>query len=127
MGAEVKMPRTKDDLKERLSRYRQIDISVIGRKSGRAISIPVWFVLEGEKLYLLPVRGSDTQWYKNVSENPRLRISAGGEEGDFGAFPLTDAKIVNSVVEKFRKKYGAEDVKRYYSGFDIAVRVDLAR
>ena len=24
------------------------------------ISIPVWFVLEGEKLYLLPVQASDT-------------------------------------------------------------------
>jgi hypothetical protein len=34
----------KTDLKDRLARYRQIKIS---RKSG----IPVWFVLEGEKLY----------------------------------------------------------------------------
>jgi hypothetical protein len=34
-------------------------ISVIGRKSGRTISISVWFVLAGEKLYLLPVQGSD--------------------------------------------------------------------
>jgi hypothetical protein len=34
---------------------------VIGRKSGRTISIPVRFVLEGERLYLLPVQGSDTQ------------------------------------------------------------------
>jgi deazaflavin-dependent oxidoreductase (nitroreductase family) len=120
------MPRTKAELKERLDRHRQIKISVIGRKSGRTISIPVWFVLEGEKLYLLPVRGSDTQWYKNVSENPQLRVSASGEEGDFGAVPVTDATIVNSVVEKFREKYGSEDVKRYYSRFDVAVRVDLA-
>ncbi len=120
------MPQKKDELKERLSRYRQINISVIGRKSGRTISIPVWFVLEGEKLYLLPVRGSDTQWYKNVSENPQLQVSARGENGDFRAVPLTDAKIVSSVVEKFRKKYGADDVKRYYSRFDVAVRVDLA-
>ena len=44
-----------------------------GRKSGRTISIPVWFVLEGEKLYLLPVHGSDTQWYKNVLQNPLIR------------------------------------------------------
>jgi GTP-binding protein EngB required for normal cell division len=51
------MPNPKDDLKVRLSRYRQIKISVIGRKSGRTISIPVWFVLEGDKLYLLPVPG----------------------------------------------------------------------
>jgi hypothetical protein len=26
----------------------------------------VWFVLEGQKLYLLPVKGSETQWYNNV-------------------------------------------------------------
>jgi hypothetical protein len=54
------------DLKERLSRYRQLQITVTGRKSGRALSVPVWFVVEEEKLYLLPVRGSDTQWYKNI-------------------------------------------------------------
>jgi hypothetical protein len=51
-----------NDLKQHLTRYRQIKISVIGRKSGKTISIPVWFVLEGEKLSLLPVRDSDTQW-----------------------------------------------------------------
>ena len=50
------------ELKSRLTRYRQIKLSVIGRKSGQTISVPVWFVLEGERLYLLPVRGSDTQW-----------------------------------------------------------------
>jgi hypothetical protein len=55
-----------DSLKDRLSRYREINLTVTGRKSGRAISIPVWFVLEDDKLYLLPVQGSDTQWYKNV-------------------------------------------------------------
>ena len=60
------MAGSKEGLKNRLTRYRQTKISVTGRKSGRAISIPVWFVLEGEKLYLLPVQGSDTQWYKNL-------------------------------------------------------------
>ena len=49
------MAGSKDGLKERLSRYRQINISAFGRKSGRTVSIPVWFVLEGETLYLLPV------------------------------------------------------------------------
>jgi hypothetical protein len=39
----------KNDLKDRLARYRQIKLSVIGRKSGKTISIPVWFVLEGRK------------------------------------------------------------------------------
>jgi len=30
------------------------------------------------------------------------------------------------VVEKFREKYGAKDVKRYYSKFDVAILVELA-
>jgi deazaflavin-dependent oxidoreductase (nitroreductase family) len=98
------MPNPKDDLKERLTRYRQIKISVIGRKSGQTISIPVWFVLEGERLYLLPVRGSNTQWYRNVLKNPKTGIDARGVEVGFQAVPVTDAKAVKSVVEKFREK-----------------------
>ena len=38
------MPTRNDSLKDRLSRYRELNITVTGRKSGRAISIPVWFV-----------------------------------------------------------------------------------
>jgi deazaflavin-dependent oxidoreductase (nitroreductase family) len=119
------MPTSKDSLKERLARYRQIKISVVGRKSGQTISIPVWFVLEGEKLYLLPVQGSDTQWYKNVLQNPSIRVDARGVEAEFRATPMTDAKAVKSVVEKFRDKYGAKDVKKYYSKFDVAVVLEL--
>ncbi len=119
------MPNAKGTLKERLARFRQIRISVIGRESGRTISIPVWFVLEAEKLYLLPVRGSDTQWYKNVLRNPAIQIDARGIEAEFRAKPVTDARGVKSVVEKFREKYGAKDVKRYYSKFDVAVMIEM--
>jgi len=115
------MPARNDSLKDRLSRFREITISVIGRKSGRTISIPVWFVLEEDKLYLLPVQGSDTQWYRNVLNNPMIRIDARGAKAEFQAVPITDATRVSSVVEKFREKYGASDVKKYYSKFDVAV------
>jgi deazaflavin-dependent oxidoreductase (nitroreductase family) len=115
------MPTRNDALKDRLSRSREINITVTGRKSGRSISIPVWFVLEGDTLYLLPVQGSDTQWYKNVLKNPSIRIEAGGAEAEVRAVPVKDATQVKSMVEKFREKYGAKDVKKYYSKFDVAV------
>jgi hypothetical protein len=79
------MPMPKDNLKERLSRCRQIKISVIERKSGKTISIPVWFVLEGDKLYLLPVQGPEPQWHKNVPQNPTIRIDARGVGAEFRA------------------------------------------
>jgi len=112
-------------LEERLARYRQIKLRVIGRKSGKTISNPVWFVAEGDTLYLLPVQGSETQWYKNVLKNPSIRIDARGSDAEFQAKPTTDAKVVKSVIEKFREKYGAADVKKYYSKFDVALSVEL--
>jgi deazaflavin-dependent oxidoreductase (nitroreductase family) len=115
------MPATKDSLKDGLSKSNEITITVTGRKSGRSISNPVWFVMDDNTLYLLPVQGSDTQWYKNVLKSSKMRITAGDAEGKFKAVPITDKKQVSSVVEKFRKKYGASDVKKYYSKFDVAV------
>jgi deazaflavin-dependent oxidoreductase (nitroreductase family) len=112
-------------LKDRLSRYREIQLTVTGRKSGRAISNPVWFVFEDDKLYLLPVQGSDTQWYKNVLNKPTIRIDARGAQAEVKVAPVSDAKQVSSVVEKFRAKYGAGDVKKYYSKFDAAVTAQI--
>jgi hypothetical protein len=57
-----------------------VTLSVKGRKSGRNIPRPVWFVYEGNTLYLLPVRGSDTNWYKNLLADPMLKISVNGVE-----------------------------------------------
>ena len=115
------MPKQQDSLKDRLSRYREITISVTGRKSGRTISNPVWFVFEDGKLYLLPVHGSDTQWYKNLLKNPAIQVEARGAETKLKPATLNEPKEVSSVVEKFRTKYGAGDVKKYYSKFDVAL------
>ena len=118
-----KKPTRNDSLKDRLSRSREINITVTGRKSGRTISIPVWFVFEDDKLYLLPVKGSDTQWYKNVLKNPSIRIDA--RDAELQVVPVTDAEQVSSVIEMFRAKYGTSDVKKYYSKFDIAVLAQM--
>ena len=110
-----------DDLKTHLSRAREINISVTGRKSGRTISLPVWFVLDGDKVLLLPVSGSETQWYKNVRKNPSLRVSLDSANAELTATPITSSKEVAAVADRFRKKYGASDIKKYYSKLDVAV------
>jgi hypothetical protein len=77
--------------------------------------------LEDETLYLVPVHGSDTEWYKNLLKNPSILVNSGSATAEFRMVPITEAKQVSSVVEKFRHKYGAGDVKKYYSKLDIAV------
>jgi hypothetical protein len=113
------------ELKSTLDRTKEIELFVTGRKSGREISRPVWFVYERNILYLLPVQGSDTKWYKNVQKNPNMKITVDGQEIIGKVKPITDVNKVREVTEKFRSKYGDSDVKKYYTKFDVCVELAL--
>src|SRR5919198_6238561 len=106
---------TTAEFKKALTSTRELAVTVIGRKSRRTISLPVWFVHEEDILYLLPVKGSDSSWYKNIVRTPSLTLAAEGAQISANAKPITDPNRVRGVVEKFRAKYGATDVRRYYS------------
>jgi hypothetical protein len=113
------------DIKQALASTEELEIAVTGRNSGRKISFSVWFVLESETLYLLPVKGSASNWYKNILRNPTMTISARGMEITVNVKPITDPPTVREVVEKFRAKYGTANIQRYYSKFDVAVEARL--
>jgi hypothetical protein len=51
-----------EEFSKALEVSREIGLTVTGRTSRREISVPVWFVREGGKLYLVPVNGSDSDW-----------------------------------------------------------------
>ena len=103
----------------------EIDITVTGRTSGRSHTYPIWFAVDGEMLYLIPVKGSDTEWYKNVLKNPTIRLTAKGQTFTTNARILTDEAHLNQILEKFRDKYG-RNVKSYYPKYDVALEVSLA-
>jgi hypothetical protein len=116
---------SKDGLLKTLSSVNEIGLSVKGRKSGRDIPRPVWFVHEGNTLYLLPVQGSSTSWYKNFLVDPSLTISANNAEIIIRGKSITKRNDVDDIVKKFKFKYGEGDVKKYYPKTDVAVEVPL--
>jgi hypothetical protein len=93
------------------------------KNQAKDIPRPVWFVHEGNNLYLLPNHGSDTNWYKNFLANQTLKISVSGEEIPATGKPITESSRVRYVMGKFSSKYG--DVRRYYPKPDVAVEVSL--
>ena len=111
------------DFENALSKTNEIELTTTGRTSGRESSRIVWFVRQGDDLYLLPVTGSDSQWYKNLLKTPQIRLAAHGTESDARAIPVTDPARVDEVVESFREKYGARDVESYYPKHNVAVEV----
>lgn len=112
-----------EDFKKALKGTNEIELTVTGRTSGRKTSRPVWFAADGGRLYLLPVKGSDTQWYRNVLKNPTIALTAKRVTWAAKATPVADPGRVRDVVEKFRARYGAGDVKKYYSKLDVADEV----
>jgi hypothetical protein len=114
------------DLAKALPRTDEIEISVTGRASGRKITHPVWFAQAGEALYLLPVKGSRTGWYKNLLKNRRIVLATRRAKWTPKNVRLIrDRARVRKIADMFRAKYGAGEVKKYYSTFDVAVRIPL--
>ncbi len=117
---------TAGELRDALNDTNEVDLTVTGRKSGQESTRPIWFVEEGDRLLLLPVTGSDSNWYRNLVKTPEVRMSAEGAEMTGAAKPIEDAPAVEDVVEKFRTKYGADQIAQYYPKQNAAVEVPLS-
>jgi deazaflavin-dependent oxidoreductase (nitroreductase family) len=114
-----------DDFAKALKRRRQISITVSGRRSGRAITMPVWLVSDDRAIWLLPVYGSKTQWYRNLMKNRAITVRAGSQRKEFRAKLIKSQGAVSTVIRQFREKYTPEEIKRWYSGLDVAVQIPL--
>jgi hypothetical protein len=104
----------------------EITVTVTGRVSGREISHTVWFVTADGTVSLLPVRGSDTGWFRNLQADPHLRLSAGQASVTVPATIITDPARVAEIIAAFRTKYGANRIADYYSKTDVAIQVNVA-
>ena len=115
-----------DAFGKQLKKSRQIKISVIGRKTGKTITRPVWFVVDENSVWLLPVNGSKTQWFRNLLKNPVITIKVGTERRELTARTVRSATAVRKVLRAFGDKYKPEVITRLYPGpLDVAVQVKL--
>jgi hypothetical protein len=108
-----------------LEGVREVDITVTGRRTGRQVTLPVWFVHEDQAIYLLPVRGPRADWYRNLVKNPMIGLDIEGTEHQGRVTPITDPARVNEIVDRFRAKYGSRDVADYYPSPEVAVEVPI--
>jgi deazaflavin-dependent oxidoreductase (nitroreductase family) len=113
------------DVRSELERADEIEITVVGRRTGRHITIPVWFVIRGQSMYLLPLRGSDTQWFKNLLKNRDITVTVGRARFTATVRIVRKPDRVAEVIELFRERYGAVEVRKYYTKMDVVVEVPL--
>ncbi len=110
---------------EALNSAVEVELTVKERRSGRTTTRPVWFVLEGGIMYLLPMYGFKTGWYQDMLANPEIEVSAEGKKVTAHAYPIQEGAKVAEVVDRFRLKHGTDEIKKYYVKLEAAVAVSI--
>ena len=93
-------------------RTEYLDLTTIGRKTGKPREIEIWYVESTGKLYILAEHFHDTQWVKNIESNPRVRVRLGSEEFEATARVLDqDRDRAGWIIAQqlAREKYGWGD------------------
>jgi hypothetical protein len=100
---------------------REVELTV--KRPGKWTTRPVWFVVDGPTVYLLPMYGSDTKWYKYATANPEIELSLRGKKVRAEARPVLDDHKLADVIGRFRSKYG--ELEKYYRKLDAAIAVTM--
>jgi uncharacterized pyridoxamine 5'-phosphate oxidase family protein len=109
------------DFLETLKSASEVELAV--KRSGTWTRRPVWFVVDGNTIYLLPVHGTDTKWYTHFIANPEIELSVKGKKIRAQARTLLGVHQLTDVINRFRSKYG--DLERYYTKLDVAIAVTV--
>ncbi len=74
-----------------------------GRRSGQARHVVVEYRRHGSKFYIVSGWGKNTDWYKNVLQNPRVTIQLGSEVLDAKAIPVDNPPEALSALYMFSR------------------------
>jgi deazaflavin-dependent oxidoreductase (nitroreductase family) len=110
---------------ERLEHSKEVKITVTGRRTKKKFSTPVWFVLDGEKVVLVPMKGSDNEWFKDLVKEPRIDVAVDDISIPFKATLVRDSARVEKVLDGFRAKYKSMWSESYYTKRDAYVEIPV--
>ena len=89
-----------------------LNLTVKGRKTGLPRTVELWFAFEDGCLFFLA--HEDSKWWKNIQKTPRVEVEVG--EILFEGTGMVVPQSLEHVYTLFRKKYGEDQVNRWYGG-----------
>ena len=75
-----------------------------GRKSGRPYEVTIWFVVDGEDVYLATA-SAKRQWVRNVRRSPDVVMGVPGETFEGRVEPVVDPVAVRRITDLVVAKY----------------------
>ena len=88
-----------------LNRESLIELTVLGRKTGKPRTVKIWFVATQDKIYVSSGRGSDSQWIKNLKHTPAVTCQIGSTRLQGTATWLEGPQVQEEIFPLFFRKY----------------------
>ena len=89
----------------RVTNESTLEITTIGRKSGKPRTKPIWFVYDQGDLYIQSGKDGKTHWYRNLQKTPQMQLKIGQLVLTGKAHFVTDTAETARVHDLFRSKY----------------------
>lgn len=93
---------------DRLAKLKDVstvEITTVGRKTGKAHTKPVWFVVEGDHLWVQAGKEGKADWYLNLKKTPEVKLEIKNETFTAHAKPNDDPATVERIHKMFLDKY----------------------
>jgi hypothetical protein len=119
------LPLNREELLDKLRQSGEVNITVTGRRSKRKRSTPVWFVLDGTTVKLVPMKGAETPWFRNLAKDPEIGLGVTGTLVTAKAILNQDPKEAERILDRFRTKYKSMWSESYYPNRDVYVEVHI--
>jgi deazaflavin-dependent oxidoreductase (nitroreductase family) len=82
-----------------------MEITTVGRRSGKEHTKPIWFVVLDGKIVVQAGKDGKTDWYRNLEKTPAATVRQGDYVFRARAERVTDAARVERIHRLFRDKY----------------------
>ncbi len=89
-----------------LSNASTLELTTLGRKSGRPHTVTIWFLVDRETVYLVTLT-LRRDWPRNILKNGNVELEVGGKVLKGHAERITDAPRLQHVNDLLRRKYWA--------------------
>lgn len=116
------------EIRRALEKTSCMMLTTRGRKTRKPRTVELSFALRGDEILCLAGSGGKVNWYQNLLKHRDVSIEIKGHHLDGKAEPVSGdrKRAVAEILDLFRKKYGVDYVRSWYSGTERApVRIQL--
>jgi len=107
---------------------KTLKLTTTGRKSGQPRTAEIWFVTEGDHLFVQAGKAAQKGWLVNVKSNPQVGVDINGIKLRGRASVVTDPGEREHVLSLVRQKYWRARLSSWIGsaiGAGTPVRIDI--